>query len=217
MTTIKGGTQIMRAVLPLAAAAIAVLGAGAAAAQSPQSVTVEGTAERSCTLPDSWTVTNLAGGAAAGQFSGTTWTIPEALFVNASSQSAAGADVGLRIRGAGFCNASHTLRMQSARGGLVAGDPGDPAPAGFSRRRPVRYDAFWSNGSGGAFGPAAIFTPASPGAQSNAASFAVSNALAPPGNRGFDVRFILDRTSPGATMVAGAYSDTVTITLALNP
>lgn len=205
---------MLKRVLPLVAASLAAVVATGAAAADPQ-VSVSGIAEASCTLPSSWAVTNVSGGAAAGQFSGQTWTIPDAYFADTGSLAATGADIALRVRGTGVCNTSHSFRLESTRGGLVTGDPGTPAPAGFSRRRAVRYDAFWSNGSNGAQGPAVIYTPSVPGLSSTA-NYTVSGALPPPGVRQFDFRMLLNRGGAATPMVAGEYSDTIVITLTIS-
>jgi len=210
----------MKTLISMAATVLALAAAGAVQAQDPQ-VEVAGTAEAQCTLPDSWSFVSQNGGASGAQFSGTTWTIPDAALADANSLAVSGAEYAIRVRGVGFCNASHTIRLQSARGGLVAGDPTTPAPAGFAKRRAMQYGAHWS-GNGGPdnrnpFGPAASFTPTVPGQQSGVANYAVSGALAPPGNRTFDVRLGMQRGPLAAPLIAGAYSDSVIVTIALAP
>ena len=210
----------MKTLISITAAALAIAAAGAVQAQDSE-VAVAGTAEASCTLPDSWSFVSQNGGASGANFSGTTWTIPEAALAGPGAIPTAGAEYAIRVRGTGFCNASHTIRLQSTRGGLVTGDPSEPAPAGFVKRRAMNYAAHWA-GNGGTdnrnpFGPQASFTPSTPGQQSGVANYVVSGALAPPGNRIFDVRMGFNRGPLTTPLVAGAYSDSVTVTIALAP
>lgn len=207
---------MLKSLLTSTFAIAALAAAGAASAADP--ITLNGSAEKYCTLPSSWSFSAGSGGGTAGQFSGTTWNIPEALLSDAQGQPAVGSDTGLRIAGIGSCNASHSIRLQSARGGLVTGTPGDAAPNGFTRRRQVRYDAFWSNGGSVTFGPSVNnFNPSSAGQQSNVANFVVGVGQAPPGNREFHFRALFNRPANGTPMLAGAYSDNVTITITLAP
>lgn len=208
---------MLKPLLTTTVALAALVAAGAANAADP--ITVGGTAEKFCTLPDSWATANLSGGAATGQFSGTTWTIPESLLSDAQGQRVVGADTGLRIRGKGHCNASHTIRLQSARGGLVTGTPGDPTPDSFARRVAMRYDAQWSAGGSAVFGNGFVnnFNPTTAGQQSNIGTFTVGVGQAPPGERDFDFRAIFTRTAGSPALLAGSYSDNVTITIALAP
>lgn len=213
----------MKILTSAAAAAFVLATAGAAAAQvpAPSEVEVVGSAERLCTLPDNWSFVSQNGSASGADFSGTTWTIPQAALADSSSNAVAGVEYAIRIRGTGFCNASHTIRLQSARGGLVAGDPTEAAPAGFAKRRSLKYSAHWS-GNGGSnnanpFGPAIEFTPNAPGQQSGTANYVVSGALAPPGNRAFDIRLGMQRGPLAAPLIAGSYNDSVTVTIALAP
>ena len=210
----------MKTLISITAAALAIASAGAVQAQDSE-VAVAGTAEASCTLPDSWSFVSQNGGASGANFSGTTWTIPEAALAGPGAIPTAGAEYAIRVRGAGFCNASHTIRLQSTRGGLVNGDPTEAAPAGFAKRRSLKYSAHWS-GNGGSnnsnpFGPAIEFTPNAPGQQSGTANYVVSGALAPPGNRAFDIRLGMQRGPLAAPLIAGSYSDSVTVTIALAP
>ncbi|MDO9337895.1 MAG: hypothetical protein Q7T61_15980 [Caulobacter sp.] len=193
--------------------------AGAASAADP--ITIGGSAEKVCTLPDSWAFVSSGGGQLNGTFSGTTWTIPESALADASSVAVTGSEYAIRVRGFGTCNASHTIRLQSTRGGLVTGAPASAAPNGFANRRSMHYEAYWSdNGAGAntvAFGPkAAIATVNTPGQQA-VANYNVSGALAPPGNRAFDIRLGMLRGALATPLIAGAYSDTVVITIALAP
>jgi hypothetical protein len=211
----------MKILISVASAAL-VLSAGVAAAQTtPAVVSLNGSAERACTLPPSWSFVSQNGGASGANFTGTTWTIPAAAFADATSNAAIGAEYAIRVRGTGFCNASHTIRLQSSRGGLVAGDPAVAAPSGFTKRRAMTYGAHWS-GAGGPdnrnpFGPSVEFTPASAGQQSAPANYVVSGSLAPPGNRIFDIRLGMQRGALASPLIAGTYSDSVTVTIALAP
>ena len=212
----------MKKLVSASAAALVLVTAGAAAAQTiPSEVELTGTAERLCTLPDTWSFVSQNGSASGADFSGTTWTIPQAALADSSSNAVSGVEYAIRIRGTGFCNASHTIRLQSARGGLVAGDPSVAAPAGFAKRRSMKYGAHWS-GNGGPdnrnpFGPSVEFTPTVAGQQSGTANYVVSGSLAPPGNRIFDIRLGMQRGPLAAPLIAGAYNDSVTVTIALAP
>lgn len=208
----------MKTLISITAAAFALGTAGAALAQDPQ-VEVAGTAEAQCTLPGSWSVESTFNGATG--FGGSTWNIPSSALATADGMAVSGGEYALRVRGVGFCNASHTIQLQSSRGGLVVGDPSTSPPAGFANRRNMKYEAHWSGGGGPGtrtpFGPATGFTPTTPGQLSNAANYQVSGALAPPGNRTFDVRMGLQRGALATPLIAGDYSDTVTVTIALAP
>ncbi len=211
----------MKTLVSVTAAAL-VLSAGAAAAQNvPAEVTLTGSAERLCTLPAAWSFVSQNGGAASSGFSGTTWTIPSSALANNVSNAVTGDDFAIRVRGTGFCNASHTIQLRSSRGGLVAGDPAAPAPTGFAKRRSMTYAAHWS-GNGGPdsrnpFGPSADFEPTTAGQQSLPANYMVSGALAPPGNRIFDIRLGMRRGALTTPLIAGSYTDTVTVTITLAP
>ena len=205
----------MKSMLKIATASLALFGVSGLAHAQDQGVAVGGEVEASCTLPDTWAFVSQGGGASGSDFSGSTWAIPAAAFAGSNGVAVSGAEYAIRIRGTGFCNTSHTIRLQSSRGGLVTGDPTTPAPAGFTKRRPMKYDAYWSNGAGGSYGPAVSYTPTTPGQLSSVGTFTVSGSLAPPGNRGFDIRLGLARPVVAAPMLAGAYSDTVTVTIAV--
>ncbi|MDO9337894.1 MAG: hypothetical protein Q7T61_15975 [Caulobacter sp.] len=208
---------MLKPLLTSAVALAALVSAGAASAADP--ITIAGSAEKFCTLPDTWSASAPSGGAATGQFTGMTWTIPEALLSDAQGQPVVGSDFGMRIVGVGHCNASHTIQLTSARGGLVTGVPGAATPDNFSRRRNIRYDAYWSLSGGSAVFGANVnnFNPTSPGQPSNVANFQVGPGQAPPGERQFHLRVGLQRPAGAAPLLAGAYSDNLTITITLAP
>lgn len=203
-------------IIALAAAALGT--AGTATAQStPQSVTVGGSAPAVCTLPASYTFVSGNAGASGNQFSFQVWSIPQSALVDSSGMPTTGAGYAIRVRGMGFCNTSHTISVQSARGGLAQGDQGAAPPTGFANRRAMTYQASWSNGAPGGsaapVGPRAEFTAvATPGVQ-NTVDYIVSDALPPPGSRPFDVVMSLQRPPLGTPLVAGYYWDTLTVTL----
>lgn len=204
----------MKLLVSLFAATAALASAGAALAED--SVTVNGTAERICTLPSSWAFVSAGGGANGANFTGTTWTIPEAAFSDAASIAVPGAEYAIRVRGTGICNTAHTIRLTSGKGGLVS-DSSASAPTGFANRRAMKYDAYWSDNGSNAYGPTISYTPTTAGQQSTVANYVVSNTRPPPGNRTFDVRLGLQRGAIAQPLVAGAYSDTLTVTIALAP
>ncbi len=198
-------------------AALAVLAGGGSAIASDELVNITANAPAICTLPSTWSVNSTTNGAAAGQFSGTTWNIPSSQFATSTATAVSGGEIAIRLRGAGVCNTSHTLQVSSARGGLTAGDAEAAAPAGFNNRRAVRYEAYWvasgASSSTVALGPKAILNASVPGA-GPVVPYVVSSSLAPPGNRSFDLRIGMNRGALSAPMIAGTYSDTVTVTLA---
>ncbi|MBI1405002.1 MAG: hypothetical protein GC145_02625 [Caulobacter sp.] len=198
----------------LAAVTALGLAAAATAASAQESVTLAGSAEKVCTLPDSWAFVSGAAGASGSQFSGTTWTIPESAFAAADSTAVIGSEYAIRIRGAGFCNTSHTISLTSSNGGLTTGSPAAAAPAGFSKRRVIKYQAYWSNGSGGNTGPNVTLNASTPN-QQTVGTYTVSGALPPPGNRNFDIRLGMARGALSGPLLAGDYSDTVTVTLSI--
>lgn len=206
----------MKTIATLAVGAIVVASAGAAAAQD---ITLMGEAEQVCELPDSWRFIS-ANNTVGGTFNAgaNLWTIPSSLVTDASGMSAGsgGSDVAIRIRGESFCNTAHTIQLTSQNGGLVADAAATP---GFANRRVMKYDVYWSDGSGNAFGGSSRtiqnFTPTSPG-QSRTANYTITNAVPPPGYRSFDIRMGLQRNAPNIPaqpMVAGGYSDVITVTL----
>lgn len=199
------------------AGAMAVLGlAGVAAAQDSSNVDMTGTAEARCTLPVSYTFVSGNAGANGGQFSYQVWNIPQSALVESNGMPVAGPGYAIRVRGQGFCNTSHTISVESARGGLAQGNQGDTPPAGFSNRRDMIYRAYWSNGapggSAGPVGPSADVTASAPGAQ-NTVNYTVSGVLPPPGHHVFDVVMSLQRPASATPLVAGYYWDVLTVTL----
>lgn len=214
-----GRNNVMKTIMRLTAAAAVLLGAGVAVAQ--EDVEITGNSPGRCVLPETWTFVSANGGASAAGFGGTTWTIPPAALADGMATPATGPEYAIRIRGLGFCNISHRIQLSSLKGGLVGGTPGAPPP-GFANRRAMSYEAQWSTAplgdSGrGAFGPQVSFTPAAAGAVSAPALYTVSNTLAPPGSRAFDLRMGLQRDPLAGPLVAGAYSDQLTVTLSANP
>lgn len=208
----------MKILTSIIAASAVALTAGVASAQ--QNVSVSGEAERSCTLPSAWTFVSGFNGAGGSQWSAGTWTIPEAAFADNSSNAVAAGEYAIRVRGTGFCNASHSIRLQSSRGGLRSGDVTQAVPAGFANGRALKYEAYWSGGSGGAasaFGPQTVLNAQTPGQASPSTPYTVSASLAPPGNRTFDVRIGMARGALAQPLLGGTYSDTVTVTIALAP
>lgn len=213
------GSKAMNKLSPAVMALAVMAFAGVASAQ--ENVDVTGDAPARCTLPDSWTFVTANGGAAGSTFSGTTWSIPANAFATANAAAVTGQEYAIRIRGVGFCNVSHQIKLKSLRGGLLNGNVGDPVPAGFANLRVMNYEANWSASALGStervpFGPMAELDPTSAGQEATAA-FVVSDALAPPGARSFDVRLGMVRDTLSAPLVAGNYTDQLVVTLAPNP
>ena len=187
---------------------------------SEGTVTLSADAEPYCTLPDSWSYVSGFNGGGGSQFSGTTWTIPASALADTSGNANTGGEFAIRIRGEGSCNTSHSIQLQSVRGGLTTGaNTTDPAPAGFSRRRAMEYRAHWVagdglNGSNGVMN----FAPTSPGQMSGVYNYVVGATKPPPGNRGFDIRLGMQRGTGGAgLLVAGTYSDQLLVTISVAP
>ncbi|RYD65308.1 MAG: hypothetical protein EOP58_07810 [Sphingomonadales bacterium] len=199
----------MKVILPTLGA-IALTGlATPALAQSSQSVDIIGTAEAFCTLPDSWQVASTTNNVTASQFSGKTWTINPALLAdNTGNGIVSGSEVGIRVRGQGRCNTTHTITLTSANGGLVHGASASNPPAGFQRTRRMTYNAHWRDQTSWGI---TNFIPQSAGA-SNTYDH---GAKAPPGVREFDVRMGLLRDPTVGPMLAGSYSDQLTVTITI--
>lgn len=206
----------MKTIFALSVSLALITGAGSASA-ADELVNITANAPVICALPNTWSVNSTTSGASAAQFSGTTWTIPSSQFATASATAVSGAEIAIRLRGQGICNTSHTIQVASARGGLTAGDAEAAPPAGFTNRRAIRYEAYWvasgQSSSTVALGPKAVLNASAPGS-GPAVPYVVSSALAPPGNRSFDIRIGMPRGAISAPMLAGDYSDTVTVTLA---
>lgn len=215
----------MNKLVSIIAAGAAMVAAGQASAEtpaaSPSSVEVGGAAPAICTLPASWSFISGNAGATGVGFAGTTWTIPASAFADsAANPVATPTDYAIRIRGAGFCNTSHRIELRSANGGLV-NLASTPAPAGFSNYRPMSYQAHWlgvgtptGSGTSGILGPRVVVNANLPGSSPSAgADYVVSGTLAPPGARSFDLRLSLPRGAAALPLVAGNYSDSVTVTL----
>lgn len=197
--------------------ALCAAAAVCAPALAQEAIALQGTAEPYCTLPTTWTAQSSgAGGATGAQFNSNsrTWTIPQAALAGADGAAVAGGEYAVRIFGDGSCNTAHRIQLQSTRGGLSTGsDPSQPAPAGFARRRPIKYDAYWASGSGLTTNYGVQnFTPTAPGQTSAAFDYTLTASRPAPGNHRFDVRMGLQR-SGAALMVAGDYSDSLVITI----
>jgi hypothetical protein len=154
-----------------------------------------GDVEPACTLNNDWQAKRGASGAATGQFSTMKWTIPEDVL-----EETAG-DPTIEIEATGECNASHTITLTSVRGGLI--HDRNP-PAGFIGQRTLRYSARWA----GVGGEAVLVASGTAGAASG--SVVVNGPT--PTHHTLELTVQLLRANPTDVMLAGAYSDTVTIT-----
>ena len=180
-----------------------------------ESINVGGTAATICRLPNEWSTRTSVGGA-IGTFAGTTWTIPTASFSQANGQPNIAGEIALRISGPAFCNSLHTIQISSANGGLRNTTMAQ-APANFSNIREVKYDAHWANngltGTARRIGPGIVdWIPSGPG-QSKTAIWNAANGI--PGVSYFDLRLSVRRRDGDLDkpLVAGDYSDIVTVTL----
>lgn len=200
----------MKTVIGLAATAAALALAPAASAEN---INLTGNAQAICSLPDAWeTRTNIGG--SLGTFVGTTWTIPSTGFATAAGLPNVTGEIALRITGPAYCNTPHTISLTSANG-FMTNTSAAPVPNGFSNRRQVKYDAHWADdsltGTARRVGPGIVdWIPTAPG-QSKQAVW----AGAIPGQANFDIRLSVRRTdgTPDVPLVAGDYSDTVTVTV----
>ena len=216
------GNPAMKSMIAISAAAAVLVGAGAAAAQDP-AVELLANAPDMCTLPAAFGYHSSTGGAGAGQLSGNTWNIPPAQFATSTGAAVTGQEIAIRLRGTGFCNISHTITVTSARGGLTSNDAGEDEytlPPGFADRRAIHYEAYWvANGTAG--GTAALGPKADLMASSNnlthTAFYTLGATRPPPGNRFFDLRIGMPRGAMATPLLAGDYSDTVTVTLSPQP
>ncbi len=203
-------------------AALAGVGVAGAAVAQPQDVEITGSAEQICTLPAEFIATS-AFNSTTGTYGAGTWTIPENSITTNTGFGDGPPEVAIRVAGFGVCNTAHTITLTSLNGGLVTGDPNAPAPSGFSRRRAMSYEAHWqtlatpTGGPGSVYGGnsrrAMIANANTPG-QTAVANFTVTDTVAPPGARRFDIRMgVIPATNH---MIAGEYRDTVTVTLGIN-
>lgn len=210
----QGGNAVKAIAASFAGFAL-LAAAGAASAQSPQGVAVGGTAAQVCYLPPSFTFSNDTGNG-TGQFSGNTWTIPSTSIANANGTAVAGEELAIRITGAGFCNTAHRIGVSVTNGGLRRNGQEAP-PAGFANSRPVKIDAHWANPNASSyarrFGPGIWdFVPNQPFAGATQ-DWVATPANGVPGARPFDVRLAVLRPAASMPLVAGDYSELVTVTL----
>jgi hypothetical protein len=205
----KGDRTVTKAVSGALAAGLALFAAPVAAQTSgSQEVEIIGTAEAFCSLPSSWEVASSTNTVTFSQFSGRTWSIPRSLLANDTGMGIVSNDeVAIRVRGKGTCNTTHTITVTSANGGLARVDS-TAAPTGFQRLRKMRYDAHWRDQP--TWG-VTNFVPSAPGASQ------VYDHLSrvPPGEREFDIRMGLLRDGTAGPMVAGTYTDQVTVTISI--
>lgn len=197
----------MKSILILGVAALATL-ATPAAAQDSASVDVIGSAEAFCSLPSTWQFASSTNNVSASQFSGNTWTIPSALVADSAGNAVQStAEVAIRVRGQAACNTTHTITVTSSNGGLAHDASSGSPPAGFVRMRRMTYNANWRDQSWGVLN----FVPSAPG---DSRSYDHGSRV-PPGVRDFDVRMGLLRDPTNAPMLAGTYTDQLTITISV--
>jgi len=193
------------------AAALAALSSAASADSGPTDsteVAIIGTAEAFCSLPSTWQVASSTNNVTASQFSGHTWSIPGSLFADTAGNAVQStAEVAIRVRGQAACNTTHTITVTSANGGLKAVAAGSTPPNGFETKRRMTYNANWRDQNWGVFN----FIPTSEGDSTTYNH----GATVPPGNRQFDVRMGLLRDPTNAPMLAGTYTDQLTITISI--
>ena len=195
----------------IGAAAFATLSTAASAQATTTdstSIDIIGTAEAFCSLPSTWQAVSSTNNVSLSQFNGHTWTIPGNLVANTAGNAVnSTAEVAIRVRGDAACNTTHTITLSSANGGLKAQAASETPPDGFEYRRRMIYNANWMNETWGIFN----WVPTSEGASTTYDH----GARVPPGNHKFDVRMGLLRDPTNAPMLAGDYSDQLTITIAI--
>lgn len=197
----------MKSILILGVAALATL-ATPAGAQDSASVDVIGTAEAFCSLPSAWQFASSTNNVSSSQFSGNTWTIPSTLLADTSGNGiVSSAEVAIRVRGQAACNTTHTITVSSSNGGLAHAASVSAPPAGFTRKRRMTYNANWRDQNWGVIN----FIPSAPG---DSRTYNHGSTV-PPGNREFDVRMGLLREPTSGPMLAGAYTDQLTITISI--
>lgn len=197
----------MKSVLITGTALLAAF-ATPATAQETRSVDIVGTAEAFCSLPSSWQFASSTTNVSASQFSGNTWTIPSSLLADSAGNAIQStAEVAIRVRGQAACNTTHTITLTSSNGGLAHGASAAAPPAGFVRQRRMTYNANWRDENWGILN----WVPSSPGASTTYDH----GSRVPPGVRDFDVRMGLLRDPTNAPMLAGTYTDQLTITIAV--
>jgi hypothetical protein len=178
----------------------------AALAQTENTTDIIGTAEAFCTLPDSWQVASTTNTVSSSQFNGHVWTIPDNLIATTAGNAVVStAEVAIRIRGEASCNTTHTITLTSQNGGLAA-TVSNPPP-GFTRLRRMRYDAQWRDTNWGIFN----WVPNAPGDSTTYNH----GARVPPGHHDFDIRLGLLRDPTNSPMVAGEYTDQLTVTVSV--
>lgn len=197
----------MKSILIIAGAALATY-AVPTMAQDSASVDVIGTAEAFCSLPSSWQVASSTNNVSASQFSGNTWTIPPTLLADSSGNAVQStAEVAIRVRGQAVCNTTHTITLTSSNGGLAHDASTANPPGGFVRTRRMTYNANWRDQNWGVFN----WVPSAPG---GSISYDHGSRV-PPGIRDFDIRMGLLRDPTNAPMLAGSYTDQLTITISV--
>ena len=108
--------------------------------------------------------------------------------------------------GMAACNTTHIITLTSSNGGLAHGASAANPPPGFTRSRRMRYDAHWMGQTSWGI---QNWVPTAPGA-----SIQYDHGVrVPPGNREFDIRMGLLRDPTNSPMVAGTYTDQLTITI----
>jgi hypothetical protein len=204
----EGFPSMKTFILAMAAATLALVATPAAAqpAQDDTTISIIGTAEAFCTLPDNWQFVSSSANVSASQFSGHTWTIPAELVADTSGNAVtSAAAVEIRIRGQAACNTTHIIRLTSANGGLAQAASAGHPPAGFTRLRRMSYDANWRDTDWGIFN----WIPSSAG---DSITYD-HGARVPPGNHEFDIRMGLLREPTNSPMLAGSYTDQLTVTI----
>lgn len=192
----------------LAAAAMTALASPAAAqpVQDETTISIIGSAEAFCKLPETWAYASSTGNVGSSQFSGNTWSIPPELIATTNGNAVVSTEeVAIRVRGMASCNTSHIITLTSSNGGLAHAASASSPPAGFTRSRRMIYNANWRDKSWGVFN----WVPTAPG-DSRSYDHGVT---VPPGNHEFDIRMGLLRDPTNSPMLAGPYNDQLTITI----
>ena len=183
--------------------------AAPAAAQTPQTIEIIGNAEAFCSLPDTYAFVSGFNGGNGGQFNTRTWTIPPQLVADTSGQAIGMNEVAIRVRGNATCNTGHNIELRSLNGGLASDEVSEEdAPPGFTRKLRMRYSAHWLGQ------PTWGVNNWEPNAAGASTTYEHGNRV-PPGSTQFDIRMGLIRESTTSPMLAGEYSDTLTVIISV--
>ncbi len=204
--------RLLRTVSTACAAATILIGLQAAPARAQDFGGIVG---GYCAIDGDWVQVSQSGGAAGGEFSGGVWRIPENGFVDSQSQPLDGQPRTIRLGASASCNAPHRISLTSD-GGLRLSS-GTAAPAGFSAVRPMRYVAHWTTLDAGVSGDAPPHGPelvvVTTNGNHDEQEYLVDSHGVPGDDKRFDLELGFAPGAGGDRLLAGTYTDTVTVTI----